>query len=148
MSEQQATRGTAMATDDALELEIDRDMAARYIFWMHRWFLLLVWGMSFAQRSAHALRYRIEGDVLRIDGGILFPVQRSVPLWKITDVTIGHDLVSRLLSIHLVTIETEGRSAPYPWYAASLIALRDPEQVRDQLLQHMKAARAQRRPPD
>jgi putative membrane protein len=85
-----------------------------------------------------ALQYRIEGRTLRVDSGVFFLKRKGVPLDRITDFALVQGPLMRLLGIWALQVQTAGVGTPTP--EATLIAIENPEQVRDELLRRRDAA--------
>lgn len=128
-------------------LEIQRDALYRYYCTIISLLGLLVLGVGvivtflavwlFAHRWIRqwvdGMRYEIGDDVLwtRIPGW--FSVEQSVPLARITDMTLWQGPIQRFFGIHSLRIQTAGgRGSVYS--GAVLIGLASPEAVRQDLL--------------
>ena len=85
-----------------------------------------------------ALQYRIEGRTLRVDSGVFFLKRKGVPLDRITDFALVQGPVMRMLGIWALQVQTAGVGTPTP--EATLIAIENPETVRDELLRRRDAA--------
>jgi len=136
------------STMQNIEFEIDRDAVEQYF--RTSWSLLLLgmlgfyfglgillaWlfyykiGHRFCLRWVNALRYRLEGDILRVDSGVLFLQRKSIPLERITDVALVQGLLLRHFGIWRMRIQTAGSAQ----CEAVLIGVRDPEGVRETIL--------------
>ena len=119
--------------NEVFELPINRDRVARYFFWTRGWFLSLGLGRRLARRQADSLSYRIEGDWLRVDGGVWWPQQRAIPLHSIVHLDVIQSPLVRRFGLKLLRVFTPGQQ-DNSWPAATLYGLVDPEGVRDQLL--------------
>jgi len=93
---------------------------------------------AFLQRlcpqQANNLRYRLEGDTLRVDGGVFFLFRKSIPLERITDVALVQGPILRFFNIWALSIQTAG--SPHP--EAALYGVREPEKVRELILARRK----------
>ena len=85
-----------------------------------------------------ALNYRIEGRTLRVDSGVFFLKRKGVPLDRITDFALVQGPLMRLLGIWALQVQTAGVGTPTP--EATLIAIENPEKVRDELLRRRDVA--------
>jgi putative membrane protein len=81
-------------------------------------------------RLANALRYRIEGSVLRVDSGVMFLSRKSRPLERITDVALVQGPLLRHFGIWAMQIQTAGSAL----CEAVLCGVRNPEEVRELIL--------------
>jgi len=97
------------------------------IFSVIYWFTFARW-LTFLQ--AENLKYRIDGDTLRVDGGVLFLFRKSIPLERITDVALVQGPVLRFFGIWAMRIQTAGS----PQAEAVLYGVKDCENVRKQIL--------------
>jgi uncharacterized membrane protein YdbT with pleckstrin-like domain len=84
------------------------------------------------KQQANNLRYWIEGNKLRVDGGVYFLYRSSIPLERITDVALVQGPLLRHFGIWVMRIKTAGTAT---WEAA-LIGVREPEKVRELILSH------------
>ena len=90
------------------------------------------------ERQITALNYRIEGRTLRVDSGVFFLKRTGVPLDRITDFALVQGPLMRLLGIWALQVQTAGVGTPTP--EATLIAIENPEKVRDELLRRRDVA--------
>jgi len=90
-------------------------------------FLFLSW---LCRCQANSLRYRLDGSVLRVDGGVFFLFRKSIPVERITDVALVQGPLLRILGIWAMRIQTAGS----PQVEATLYGVRNPEKVRDLIL--------------
>ena len=96
------------------------------------------------ERQVKALHYRIEGRTLRVDSGVFFLQRKGVPLDRITDFALVQGPVMRMLGIWALQVQTAGVGTPTP--EATLIAIENPDTVRDELLRRRdEAAQGNRR---
>ena len=120
-------------------IEVDVQRVARYLFWRRLWFLLLKWGARLARQQAQRLHYWLEAGTLRVDQGLWWYQRKAIPLSRITDLNLRQNPVERLFGIWSLSVETAGHSGRYP-AEAHLIGHREPERVRDALLEAIKEA--------
>ena len=99
------------------------------------YFLFVKWLIHW---QVEALQYRIEGRTLRVDSGVFFLKRKGVPLDRITDFALVQGPVMRMLGIWALQVQTAGVGTPTP--EATLIAIENPEAVRDELLRRRDAA--------
>ena len=82
--------------------------------------------------QAAALRYWLEGTTLRIDEGVLVRQRKSIPLDRITDLTLVQGPLLRLCGIWTLEIQTAGSAQQLP--EGKLYGLVDPQAVRDTIM--------------
>jgi membrane protein YdbS with pleckstrin-like domain len=122
-SKKQVSKKSAPAL---IEFEVDRKKAASYFYWATLLILLLIalgslgFGLPFAAiyafafgpwlapKQAAALRYRIEGNTLRIDQGVFFLKRKAIPLDRITDAVLSQGPLLRACGIWTLNIQTAG----------------------------------------
>jgi membrane protein YdbS with pleckstrin-like domain len=85
-------------------------------------------------QQANNLHYRLEGDMVRADGGVFFLFRKSIPLERITDVNLIQGPIQRYLGIWAMQIQTAGSAQ----CEATLYGVREPEKVREQILAQRK----------
>ena len=131
-----------------IELEIDRDAVELYLRTQEKFFGYIVgiatfglgiivvliyhykFGRWLCQQQANNLHYRLDDHTLQVDGGLFFLFRKSIPLERITDVTLIQGPLHRYCKIWAVQIHTAGALSS----GAGLIGVRDPERVRDLIL--------------
>jgi putative membrane protein len=99
-------------------------LALFWCLWLGRWL---------PQRQAEALRYWLDGSTLRVDGGVYFLQRKAIPLNRITDLILVQGPMMRWAGIWGLRVQTAGTGNGIP--EAKLIGLREPEKVRDLLIQ-------------
>jgi len=94
----------------------------------------LVYYFTFAgwlcSRQAKNLRYRLDGNVLRAEGGVFFLFRKSIPLERITDVALVQGPLLRFFGIWAMRIQTAGSAQ----CEATLYGVCEPEKVRELIL--------------
>ena len=90
-------------------------------------FLFVPW---FSLMQCINLRYRLDGDTLRVDGGVFFLFRQSIPLERITDVALVQGPLLRHYGIWAMGIQTAGSQQ----CEATLYGVREPEKIRDLIL--------------
>ena len=113
-----------------VHIGIDLDRVARYFFWTRLWFVIPTYGSRWARLQAERLSYRVDGDVLHADSGLLWLQRKSIPLRKITDVNLFQDPIARLFGVWTLRIQTAGS----PHVEAIIWGPTDAEAARDSLL--------------
>jgi len=81
-------------------------------------------------QQVKALRYWLEDNTLRADGGVLFKFQKSIPLERITDVALVQGPLLRYFNIWAMQIQTAGSAQ----CEATLYGVRNPEEIRELIL--------------
>ena len=76
------------------------------------------------------LHYRLEGSLLRADGGVFFLFRSSIPLERITDIALVQGPLLRHFGIWAMRIQTAGSAR----CEAVLYGVRNPEEVRELIL--------------
>ena len=96
--------------------------------------LAVVYFFTFAlwlcRMQATNLRYRLDGDTLRVDGGVFFLFRKSIPLERITDVALVQGPLLRFLEIWEIRVQTAGSQK----CEAKMYGVPDPEKVRELIL--------------
>jgi membrane protein YdbS with pleckstrin-like domain len=96
------------------------------------------------EHQVEALNFRIEGQTLRVDYGFIFLKRKSIPLDRVTDFGLVQGPVMRMLGIWALQVQTASTGTNIP--EATLIAIENPEKVRDELLRRRdEATRGNRR---
>jgi len=134
------------------EFEIDRDAVEQYFRTYQSLFFLAIliiyfglgiivalihyFGFSLwlCPRQVNALRYRLEGNTLRVDGGVFFLFRQSIPLERITDVALVQGPLLRHFNIWAMQIRTAGSAQ----CEATLYGVRNPEEIRELILSQRK----------
>ena len=133
-----------------IEFEIDRDAVEQYFracqsllllfsgFYTFGIGFILAWihykkyiefSRTLCPRQANALRYRLEGNTLHVDSGLLFLYRKSIPLDRITDVVLVQGPLLRHFGIWTMSVR-----ASWGQTGAALIGVRNPEAVRELIL--------------
>jgi len=98
-------------------------------------FFFLFW---LTARKAAALNYRVEGRTLRADWGVFFLKRKAIPLDRITDFSLVQGPLMRMFGVWAMRVQTAGTGSQEP--EATLHAIIDPEQVRDELIRRRDEA--------
>jgi len=93
-------------------------------------FLYLAFAFWLSEMQASNFRYRLDGDTLRVDGGVFFLFRKSIPLERITDVALVQGPFLRFLGIWEMRIQTAGSTE----CEAKMYGVLDPEKVRELIL--------------
>jgi len=83
-------------------------------------------GRWLCPQQANALRYRIEGNKLRVDSGLFFSFRRSVPLERITDIVLFQNPMQRHFGVWVMQVRTAGFASNAVMYGVC-----EPENVRE-----------------
>jgi len=89
-------------------------------------------GPWLAKAQAEALKYWLDGSTLRVDEGIFFLKRKAIPLDRVTDMVLVQGPLMRWCGIWGLQVQTAGTGQTAP--EATLYGVKEPEQVRDQLL--------------
>ncbi len=87
-------------------------------------------------QQTNNLRYGLDGNTLRVDGGVFFLFRKSIPLERITDIALVQGPLLRVFNIWVLRIQTAGS----PQAEATLYGVREPEKVRELILSRRKNA--------
>ena len=134
-----------------IEFEIDRNAVEKYFLardslillvcfgWYFGLGILLAW-LHYYKKNKFSrwycpirvsnLHYRLEGSLLRADGGVFFLFRKSIPLERITDVALVQGPLLRYFGIWAMNIQTAGSAQ----CEATLYGVRNPEEVRELIL--------------
>ena len=91
-----------------------------------------------AGKQSAALNYRIEKRTLRADWGVFFLKRKAIPLDRITDFALVQGPLMRMFGVWAMRVQTAGTGSMEP--EATLYAIIDPEQVRDELIRRRDEA--------
>lgn len=111
--------------------------------------LALIWLMGIGQWWARhyydKLMCEIDGRELRFRKGILFTVEKTIPLENIQDVTFVEGPILRQFHLSVLKFETAGQSSGQA-HDMQLIGIVNAHQFRDLILQRRAEARARLQP--
>jgi len=93
--------------------------------------LFFAFGLWYFHLRTNNLRYRLDGSALYVDGGILFPSRKLIPLERVTEIASYQGPL--LLCFGIWTLQIQTTESPHRG-EATLIGVRDPERVRDLIL--------------
>ena len=99
------------------------------------YFLFAKW---LTEWQVDALQYRVEGKTLCVDWGVFFLQRKAIPLDRITDFALVQGPLMRILGIWAMRVQTASTGLQTP--EATLIAIENPEKVRDELLRRRDIA--------
>lgn len=88
--------------------------------------------LFFSGRMLKAMSAKLTDRKLVVKRGILFKVEKSIPLEKITDVAMSQGPLMRLFNLHRLSFETAGQSGPGA--LVSLIGIVDASEFREAIL--------------
>ncbi|MHC4997016.1 MAG: PH domain-containing protein [Planctomycetota bacterium] len=77
--------------------------------------LLLLWiplGMFFTRRYLSRMECLLTSKSLIVNKGVLFRIEKTIPLEKITDMGMAQGPIMRSLDLHRLSVETAGQSGP------------------------------------
>ena len=81
-------------------------------------------------QQAKNLRYRLDGNVLRAEGGVFFLFRKSIPLERVTDIALVQGPLLRFFGIWAMKVQTAGS----PQAEAVLYGVCEAENVRERIL--------------
>lgn len=146
--------------EEVFVIPLDREAAQSYIFvvqllvygvliglctfgiaFVGWWIYYFVFGKWLIERQCEEFNYRVEGRTLRADWGVFFLKRKAIPLDRVTDFVLVQGPVMRMFNIWALQVQTASTGTAMP--EATLIAIENPEQIRDELLKRRdEAARA------
>lgn len=97
-------------------------------------FWVLGWGQWWSKRRFENLRCILYEHSLVVRRGVLFKVEKTIPLDKIQDLTVREGPLLRAFGLRSLKIETAGQSSPQGQADAHLVGVVDPRDFRDQVL--------------
>ena len=97
-------------------------------------FWLLGWGIWYVNKSQKVLKCQLFEQSVRIKKGVFFKKEKTIPLDRITDVTLIQGPLQRFIGVHRLFIETAGQNQSSMHSEASLIGIIDVESFREQIL--------------
>lgn len=92
----------------------------------------LVGGWWYLEKRIARMSCAFTDKSLLFSKGILFRVEKTIPLEKITDMGLKQGPVMRMLNLHLLSVETAGQSGPGA--LLSILGIEDTLAFRDQVL--------------
>ncbi len=92
-----------------------------------------------ASKQARALRYRLDGDTLRVDSGVFFLKRKAIPLDRVTDFVMVQGPLMRLHDLWAIQVQTAGNNRGIP---EGVLFVESPEEVRDLLVERRDRAAA------
>ncbi len=96
-------------------------------------FWVLGWGQWYVRRAFDALQCELHERTLVVKRGIIFKVEKTIPLDKIQDLTVKEGPLLRWLGLRSLKIETAGQGTPGA-SEADLVGIVDPLEFRDKVL--------------
>lgn len=110
--------------------------------------LILIWVLGLGQWWAghyyRKLRCELDDRHLNFRKGILFQVEKTIPLENIQDVTFIEGPLMRQFNLSILRIETAGQS-PGQAHNMQLVGIIDAHRVRDEILRRRELLRRQSR---
>ncbi|MGB0402479.1 MAG: PH domain-containing protein [Salibacteraceae bacterium] len=102
------------------------------------WLFLVVWvlglGKFFINRYYNSLSCELLPRVLHFRKGVMFQVEKSIPLENIQDLTFKQGPLMRWLGLSVFQIETAGGQGPGPGGDLTLIGIVNPKEFRQTVL--------------
>lgn len=99
-------------------------------------FWLLGLGMWWCRKRFDHLQCFVQGRSLVVRNGIMFKVERTIPLDKIQDLTLREGVIQKFFGLCSLQIETAGQSTTPGSSDANLVGIVDARGFRDKVLQH------------
>lgn len=97
--------------------------------------LWLLFGRAVHRRQYENLSARLTGRTLQIRRGLLFKVQKSIPLDKITDLAVNEGPILRYFGLCSLNVETAGGGHGSTMGQANLPGVKNAEEFRDRVLE-------------
>lgn len=102
------------------------------------WLFLIVWvlglGKFFINRYYNSLSCELLPRVLHFKKGVMFQVEKSIPLENIQDLTFKQGPILRLLGLSVFEIETAGGQGPGSGGDLTLVGIVNPKEFRQLVL--------------
>jgi putative membrane protein len=98
-------------------------------------FWLLGLGQYYSRRYYEHLSCTLTGQHLQFKKGVLFKVEKTIPLENIQDLTFVQNPILNLFGLRVLKIETAGNSTPAGYYDMQLVGIDDTEQFKDAVLE-------------
>jgi putative membrane protein len=101
--------------------------------------LWLIFGRGLHRKQLENLSCSLTERTLNLKRGVIFQVEKNIPLDKIQDVGLREGPILRRLGLASLSIETAGQSAPQGGADAALVGVIDPLGFRDAVLNQREA---------
>lgn len=98
-------------------------------------FWLLGLGQYYSRRYYEHLSCTLTGQHLQFKKGVLFKVEKTIPLENIQDLTFVQNPILNLFGLRILKIETAGNSTPAGYYDMQLVGIENTEQFKDAVLE-------------
>lgn len=95
---------------------------------------VLGWGQWWSRRRFENLRCVLNQRSLVVERGVLFKVEKTIPLDKIQDLTVTEGPLLKAFGLRSLRVETAGQSSPQGTSDADLVGVVDPRSFRDRVL--------------
>ena len=118
--------------------EITKSFAGPLYLTMGLFIFSFIFFLFLSARQSAALNYRVEGRTLRVDWGVFFLKRKAIPLDRITDFALVQGPLMRIFGVWAMRVQTAGTGSAVP--EATLYAIINPEQVRDELIRRRDEA--------
>jgi putative membrane protein len=109
-------------------------------------FWMLGLGQYYSRRYFEHLRCILNEQHLQFRKGVLFKVEKTIPLENIQDLTFIENPILNFFGLRIIKIETAGNSTPSGYYDMQLIGIEDSEQFKNQVLEQRNALKMLDRP--
>lgn len=127
---------------------------ARHLYWLAIYVLAIIFfsavvGYVLARLSYHFYRYELREDCFRKESGIIWKRYVSLPYERIQNVDIYRGILTRILGLSNLSIQTAGFSGPSGGVGASTegylpgLSKEEAELLRDELVKRARGAKNQ-----
>jgi len=131
-----------------MDIDIDREKVAKYWTVVYLLIGIAAYGvgiivsiivviLGIPMKQSGELKYWIEDNCVRINQGLFFKKQRTIPFNKITDVMWHQGPVMRHFGLEGLRFQTAGSPQP----EGTMIGVRNAQEVRDSIMSLIKASR-------
>jgi len=102
-------------------------------------FWLFGLGQYYSRRYYEHLRCSLTDQHLQFRKGVLFQVEKTIPLENIQDLTFVQNPVLNFFGLRIIKIETAGNSTPSGYYDMQLVGIEESELFKDNVLKQRNA---------
>ena len=140
-------KSTFYKKEETMDIDIDREKVAKYLTVTYLLIGIAAYGvgiivsmlfviLGIPRKQSCELKYWIEDDCVRINQGLFFRTQKSIPFNKITDVMWHQGPVMRRIGLEGLRVQTAGSPRP----EGTMIGVRNAQEVRDSIMSQIKAS--------
>jgi len=131
-----------------LDIDIERDKIAKYWTILYLLIGIAAYGVGVVvsvivillripAKQSNELKYWVEDNCVRINQGLFFRKQKSIPFDKITDVMWHQGPVMRWFGIEGIRFQTAGSPQP----EGTMIGVKNAEEIRNSIMSLIKKSR-------